>query len=88
MDGWMESEKEKEMNRQTGIRRANLQDELRKMKYEQEKLKSSATAEYHKYKEWKESHPVDPQQFDRDPELQNLLRQQTELGVKVNQKGN
>lgn len=82
------AEKEKEMNRQTGIRRSKLQEELRTMKYEQEKLKTAATTENRKYKEWKESHPIDQQKLDRDPELQNLLKQQSELGIKVNEKGN
>jgi len=58
------------------------------MKYEQEKLKTAATTENRKYKEWKESHPIDQQKLDRDPELQNLLKQQSELGIKVNEKGN
>ncbi len=63
---------EKQMVTLTGSRKAQADEALRSLKYEQVRVKAKADDAARTYKAWKEAHPVDPAQLAADPQLRSL----------------
>lgn len=66
-----------------GLSRSKVLDELRALKYEQNKVKMVLDRENANYKIWKESHPIPASKYTMDGELQRLQAEYDQLQVAV-----
>jgi len=68
---------------QAGAVKSKSLDQLRAMKYEQEKIKAEMDKEVTNYKAWKLANPVPPARFQTDPEIVALEKQLVPLKTKL-----
>lgn len=85
---WQESiKKAAELEQQaqglTGFRKTRANEELRKLKYEQVRLKAESDSKTAAYTAWKQANPLHEAALERDPKLLQLKQQLAECHVKV-----